>query len=220
MNIVSPIPPAAQNQAGSGPADARGGILSAIRPAVVLIVLFTALTGLAFPLAFVGIAKAVFPFQSGGSLIERDGAVVGSALLGQTFTQDKYFQGRPSATTTADPADSTKTVAAPYNAGNSGGSNTGPTSKALVERVTPDVEKAGDKPVPGDMLTTSASGLDPHISPANASRQVARVAAARNLPVARVQALLMEHTAGRLLGLIGEPRVDVLALNLALDAAK
>jgi len=195
-------------------------MLAQLRPALVLVLLFTALTGLALPLGFVGLAGAVFPRQAGGSLVERDGALVGSALLGQVFTSDKYFQGRPSATTTPDPADSTKTVSAPYNAGNSGGSNTGPTSKALVDRVTADVEKAGDKPVPGDMLTTSASGLDPHISPANAARQVARVAAARNLPEARVQALLAEHTAGRLLGLIGEPRVDVLALNLALDAMK
>jgi len=195
-------------------------MLAQLRPALVLVLLFTALTGLALPLGFVGLAGAVFPRQAGGSLVERDGALVGSALLGQVFTSDKYFQGRPSATTTPDPADSTKTVSAPYNAGNSGGSNTGPTSKALVDRVTADVEKAGDKPVPGDMLTTSASGLDPHISPANAARQVARVAAARNLPEARVQALLAEHTAGRLLGLIGEPRVDVLALNLALDAVK
>jgi len=195
-------------------------MLAQLRPALVLVLLFTALTGLALPLGFVGLAGAVFPRQAGGSLVERDGALVGSALLGQVFTSDKYFQGRPSATTTPDPADSTKTVSAPYNAGNSGGSNTGPTSKALVDRVTADVEKAGDKPVPGDMLTTSASGLDPHISPANAARQVARVAAARNLPEARVQALLAEHTARRLLGLIGEPRVDVLALNLALDAVK
>ena len=195
-------------------------MLAQLRPALVLVLLFTALTGLALPLGFVGLAEAVFQRQAGGSLVERDGALVGSALLGQVFTSDKYFQGRPSATTTPDPADSTKTVSAPYNAGNSGGSNTGPTSKALVDRVTADVEKAGDKPVPGDMLTTSASGLDPHISPANAARQVARVAAARNLPEARVQALLAEHTAGRLLGLIGEPRVDVLALNLALDAVK
>ena len=198
-------------------------MLAQLRPALVLVVLFTILTGLALPLGFTGLAGAVFPRQAGGSLVERDGKVVGSALLGQAFTQDKYFQGRPSATVTQDPEhpdDSTKTVAAPYNAGNSGASNTGPTSKALVERVTADVEKAGPKPVPGDMVTTSASGLDPHISPANAERQVARVATARNMPEDRVRALLAENTAGRLLGLIGEPRVDVLALNLALDAAR
>jgi len=191
-----------------------------LRPAIVLVVLFTLLTGLAFPLGFVAAAGAVFPHQAGGSLIERDGKVVGSALLGQTFAQDKYFQGRPSATTDTDPADSTKTVPAPYNAGNSGASNAGPTAKSLIERVTADVEKAGAKPVPGDMLTTSASGLDPHISPDNAARQVARVAAARSLPAAQVQELVASHTEGRLLGMIGEPRVNVLALNLALDAAK
>ncbi len=191
-----------------------------LRPAIVLVVLFTLLTGLAFPLGFVAAAGAVFPHQAGGSLIERDGKVVGSALLGQTFAQDKYFQGRPSATTDTDPADSTKTVPAPYNAGNSGASNAGPTAKSLIERVTADVEKAGAKPVPGDMLTTSASGLDPHISPDNAARQVARVAAARSLPAAQVQELVASHTEGRLLGMIGEPRINVLALNLALDAAK
>ena len=219
MNIVSPIPPVAQHQADPGSAPARTSIVSSIRPAVVLTILFTVLTGLAFPLAFVGLAKAVFPFQSGGSLVERNGAVVGSALLGQTFTQDKYFQGRPSATSAPDPADSTKTVPAPYNAGNSSGSNAGPTSKTLNERVAADMEKAGAKPVPGDALTTSASGLDPHISPANADRQVARVATARGVPEGQVRALVAANTSGRLLGLIGEPRVDVLALNLALDAA-
>lgn len=189
-----------------------------LRPAIVLVVLFTVLTGLAFPYAFVGAAGAVFPFQAGGSLIEQDGKVVGSALLGQTFAQDKYFQGRPSATTDTDPADSTKTVPAPYNAGNSGASNAGPTAKTLIDRVTADVEKAGAKPVPGDMLTTSASGLDPHISPETAVRQVPRVAAARSMPEATLRDLVAAHTEGRLLGLIGEPRVNVLALNRALDA--
>jgi potassium-transporting ATPase KdpC subunit len=191
-----------------------------LRPAIVLVVLFTLLTGLAFPLGFVAAAGTVFPIQAGGSLIERGGKVVGSALLGQVFTQDKYFQGRPSATTDTDPADSTKTVPTPYNAGSSGASNAGPTAKSLIERVTADVEKAGAKPVPGDMLTTSASGLDPHISPGNAERQVARVAAARSLPAAQVRGLLAAQTDGRLLGLIGESRVNVLGLNLALDAAK
>jgi len=191
-----------------------------LRPAITLVVLFTLLMGLAFPLAFVGIAASVFPHQAGGSLIERDGKVLGSALLGQTFTQDKYFQGRPSATTDTDPADSTKTIPAPYNAGSSGASNAGPTAKSLIDRVTVDVGKAGAKPVPGDMLTTSASGLDPHISPDNAQRQVARVAAARLLPAEQVRGLVAAETSGRLLGLIGEPRVNVLALNLALDAAK
>ncbi len=195
-------------------------MLAQLRPALVLVVLFTALTGLALPLGFSALAGAVFPFQAGGSLIERDGKIVGSALIGQTFADDKYFQGRPSATTDTDPADSTKTVPAPYNAGNSGASNTGPTSKALVDRVTADVAKAGQTPVPGDMLTTSASGLDPHVSPAFAERQVERVATARGLPPQRVQALLAEHTEGRLAGIIGEPRVNVLQLNLALDTMK
>lgn len=189
-----------------------------LRPAIVLVVLFTLLTGLAFPLAFVGVAGAVFPHQAGGSLIERDGKVVGSALLGQTFAQDKYFQGRPSATSVPDPADATKTTPAPYNAANSSGSNAGPTSKTLMDRVTEDLGKAGAKPVPGDMLTTSASGLDPHVSPDNAERQVARVAAARSMPEARLRELVAAQTEGRLLGLIGEPRVNALALNLALDA--
>lgn len=194
-------------------------MLAQLRPALVMVAVFTLLTGIILPLGFTGLAGAIFPNQAGGSLVERGGTVVGSTLLGQVFTQDKYFQGRPSATTDTDPADSTKTIPAPYNAGNSGGSNTGPTSKALVDRVTADMEKAGPKPVPGDMLTTSASGLDPDISPAFADRQVARVAAARSLPEDRVRALVAEQTAGRLLGLVGEPRVNVLALNMALDDA-
>lgn len=189
-----------------------------LRPAIALVVLFTLLTGLALPLGFVGLAGAVFSRQAGGSLIEKDGKVIGSSLLGQSFTQDKYFQGRPSATSGPDPADASKTTSAPYNAGNSSGSNAGPTSKTLIDRVTTDIEAAGAKPVPGDMLTTSASGLDPHISPAFADRQVARVATARNLPEARVREALTAHTEGRLLGIVGEPRVNVLALNLALDA--
>ena len=149
--------------------------------------------------------------------------MIGSSLLGQSFTQDKYFQGRPSATSMQDPAhpdDPSKTVAAPYNAANSAASNLGPTSKALIDRVTADVAKAGATPVPGDMLTSSASGLDPDISPENAARQVARVAAARSMPADAVQALVGAHTAGRLLGVIGEPRVNVLALNMALDARR
>ncbi len=187
-----------------------------LRPALALIVLFTLIAGLALPLALVGAGRAVIPTLAGGSLIERNGTVVGSALLGQSFTADKYFHGRPSATTDTDPADSTKTVPAPYNAGNSGGSNAGPTAASLMDRVKTDL--AGATNVPGDMLTTSASGLDPHISPANAALQVARVAAARSLPEPRVQAVLAGATSGRLFGLIGERRVDVLALNLALDA--
>ncbi len=195
-------------------------MLAQFRPALVLVALFTVLTGLALPLGFVGLAGAVFPFQAGGSLIERNGTVIGSALLGQAFTQDKYFQGRSSATTDADPADPAKQAASPYNAGASLGSNLGPTNKALIERVAADVEKAGAKPVPGDAVTTSASGLDPHISPANADRQVARVATARSMTEAQVRGILAANTSGRLLGLIGEPRVDVLALNLALDGVK
>lgn len=194
--------------------------MSHLRPALVLIALFTLLTGLAFPFAFVGLAGAVFPTQAGGSLIVRDGKVVGSTLLGQNFTQDRYFQGRPSATSGPDPTDATKTVSAPYNAGASSGSNLGPTNKALIERVTADVAKAGPAPVPGDSVTTSASGLDPHISPVNADRQVARVAAARGIPETQVRMVIAANTEGRLLGLIGEPRVNVLALNLALDGAR
>ena len=194
-----------------------------LRPALVLVVLFTALTGLALPLGFVGIATAVLPGPAGGSLVTRNGTVVGSSLLGQGFTQDKYLQGRPSATTMQDPAhpdDSTKTVPAPYNAANSSASNAGPTSKALVDRVTADLKTAGATPVPGDMLTTSASGLDPDISPETAARQVARIATARHLPPEQVQAAIAAHTSGRLLGIIGEPRVNVLAVNLALDATQ
>jgi len=191
-----------------------------LRPAIVLVILFTALTGLAFPFAFVGLAGVIFPHQAGGSLIERDGKVVGSALIGQNFTSDKYFHGRPSATTDTDPADSTKTIPAPYNAAGSNASNLGPTSKALIDRVTADLANAGAKPVPGDAVTTSASGLDPDISPGNADRQAARVAAARGLPEAQLRQLISANTHGRLLGLIGEPRVNVLELNLALDATK
>ena len=197
-----------------------------LRPALVLVVLFTALTGLVLPLGFVGVATAVLPGPAGGSLVTRGGTVVGSSLLGQNFTQDKYLQGRPSATTMQDPAhpdDSTKTVPAPYNAANSSASNAGPTSKALIDRVTADLKTAGAgpaSPVPGDMLTTSASGLDPDISPETAARQVARIATARHLPPEQVQAAIAAHTSGRLLGIVGEPRVNVLAVNLALDATQ
>ncbi len=194
-----------------------------LRPALVLVVLFTILTGIALPLGFVGAAAVALPTTAGGSLIRRDGHVVGSSLLGQNFTADRYFQGRPSATQGQDPAhpdDPTKTVAAPYNAANSAGSNLGPTSKALIDRVRGDLAKAGAAPVPGDAVTTSASGLDPDISPQNAARQVARVAAARHLSDAQVDAILQAHTSGRLFGVIGEPRVNVLEVNLALDGAR
>ena len=197
-------------------------MLREIRPAIVLLLALTLITGLAYPLAMTGIAGALFPRQAQGSLIEKDGKVVGSALIGQEFKDDKYFHGRPSATTAPDPNDSTKTVPAPYNAANSGGSNLGPTSKALNDRIKEDVEKLkAENPgssVPVDLVTTSASGLDPDISPEAALFQVPRVAKARNMPEERVRDLVNKTAQGRLLGLLGEPRVNVLALNLALDA--
>jgi potassium-transporting ATPase KdpC subunit len=193
------------------------------RPAIILIVALTLITGLAYPLAMTGLAEVIFPYQAQGSLIERDGKVIGSALIGQEFTSDKYFHGRLSATTAPDPADATKTVPAPYNAANSGGANLGPTSKALVERVQGDVEKLKQEnpsaAVPIDLVTTSASGLDPQISPESALFQVPRVAKARNMPVDRLRQIVNEHIEGRFLGIFGEPRINVLALNLALDSA-
>ena len=198
-------------------------MLNQIRPAIVLIVLMTVLTGLAYPLFMTGLAQVLFPSQAAGSLIEKDGKVIGSALIGQNFTDAKYFHGRPSATTDTDPNDATKTVPAPYNAGNSGGSNAGPTSKALIERVQGDVEtlkKENQGQIPVDLVTTLASGLDPHITPAAAEFQVARVAAARHLSEERVRALVAEATQDRFLGILGEERVNVLKLNLALDAVK
>ena len=198
-------------------------MLKEIRPAIVILVVLTAITGLAYPLAMTAIAGVIFPRQAEGSLIERDGKVIGSALIGQEFKEDKYFHGRPSATSAPDPADSTKTVPAPYNAANSSGSNLGPTSKALNDRVKEDVDKLkaenSSMPVPIDLVTTSGSGLDPDISPEGALFQVPRVAKARQMPEDRVRQLVTENTAGRLGGLLGEPRVNVLALNLALDAA-
>jgi len=198
-------------------------MLKEIRPAIILLIALTLITGLGYPLALTAIAGAIFPKQAQGSLIERDGKVVGSALIGQEFKEDKYFHGRPSATTAPDPNDSTKPVPAPYNAANSGGSNLGPTSKALADRVKDDVEKLKAEnpsmPVPLDLVTTSASGLDPDISPAAAMFQVPRVAKARNMAEDKVRDLIAQNTRGRLLGAIGEPRVNVLALNLALDAA-
>jgi potassium-transporting ATPase KdpC subunit len=192
-----------------------------IRPAIVILLALTLITGLAYPLAITGIAEVIFPKQAQGSLIERDGAVVGSSLIGQQFASDKYFHGRPSATTAPDPNDSTKTVPAPYNAANSGGSNLGPSNKALIDRVQGDIDSLKKEnpsmPVPADLVTTSASGLDPDISPEGALFQVPRVAKARNLPEDRVRQLVSDNTQGRWLGLIGEPRVNVLQLNLALD---
>jgi potassium-transporting ATPase KdpC subunit len=194
-----------------------------IRPAIVLVIALTVITGLAYPLAMTGVAGVLFPSQAQGSLIERDGKVVGSVLIGQDFTSEGYFHGRPSATTAPDPQDSTKTVPAPYNAANSGGSNLGPTNKALIERVQGDLEKLKQEnpsaQVPTDLVTTSGSGLDPHISPEAALFQVPRVAKARSLPEDRVRQLVQEYTEGRFLGLLGEPRVNVLELNLAVDRA-
>jgi len=196
-------------------------MLQHIRPAVLMTVVMTVLTGLIYPLAMTGVAQLLFPYQAAGSLIERDGKVIGSALIGQTFTADKYFHGRPSATTDTDPNDATKTVPVPYNAANSSGSNLGPTSKALIDRVKEDVGKLGlpaGAPVPVDLVTTSGSGLDPDITPAAAEVQVARVAEARHLPPAEVERLVAAATKGRTLGILGEPHVNVLKLNLALDA--
>jgi len=194
-----------------------------LRPAIVLVVALTIITGLVYPLVMTGIAGVIFPYQSQASLIERDGKVVGSMLIGQEFTSDKYFHGRPSATVAPDPNDATKTVPAPYNAANSGGSNLGPTNKALIERVQGEVDKLKQEnpsaDIPIDLVTTSGGGLDPHISPAAARFQVPRVAKARNMPEDRLRQLVEEHVEGRTLDLLGEPRVNVLALNLALDRA-
>jgi K+-transporting ATPase ATPase C chain len=198
-------------------------MLREIRPAIVLLLALTAITGLAYPLAMTAIAGMIFPDQAQGSLVEKDGKVIGSALIGQEFKDDKYFHGRPSATLAPDPNDPTKTVSAPYNAANSGGSNLGPTSKALADRLKEDVDKLkAENPnatIPVDLVMTSGSGLDPDISPEAAQFQVPRVAKARNISEDQLRQLVASNTQGRLLGLLGEPRVNVLALNLALDSA-
>lgn len=196
-------------------------MLREIRPAIVFIVALTLITGVAYPFAITGIAQMIFPHKAQGSLLERDGKIVGSALIGQEFASEGYFHGRPSATTAPDPNDATKTVPVPYNAANSGGSNLGPASKALIERVQGEIEKRKQEnpwaQVPADLVTTSGSGLDPDISPEAALFQIPRVAKARNLPESQVRQLVAEHTSDRFAGLLGEPRVNVLELNLALD---
>jgi potassium-transporting ATPase KdpC subunit len=198
-------------------------MLKQLRPAIVMIVVMTVITGLVYPLAMTGIGLVVFPYQAHGSLIEKDGKVIGSELIGQSFTSDKYFHGRPSATTEPDPKDPTKTVPVPYAADNSVGSNLAPTSQPLIDRVKDDAAKLAAEnsgKIPVDLVTTSASGLDPDITPAAAFFQVARVAKARGLPVDRVRALVEDNVQDRTLGVLGEPRVNVLKLNLALDALK
>jgi potassium-transporting ATPase KdpC subunit len=198
-------------------------MLKEIRPAIVLILAFTLITGVIYPLVMTGIAGVIFPYQAHGSLIEKDGKVIGSVLIGQEFASDRYFHGRPSATLGPDPSDPSKTTGVPYNAANSGGSNLGPTNKTLIDRVTADVDKLKQEnpsaQVPIDLVTTSGSGLDPHVTPQAAYFQVPRVAKARNMPENALRDLVGEHIEGRTLGLFGEPRVNVLALNLALDGA-
>jgi potassium-transporting ATPase KdpC subunit len=197
-------------------------MLKELRPAIMMVIVFTLVTGIAYPLAMTGIAQMAFPWQANGSLIEKDGKVIGSALIGQVFADDKYFHGRPSATTDTDPNDSTKTIDAPYNAQNSAGSNLGPTSKTLVERVKSAADKLkaeNDKPIPVDLVTTSGSGLDPDITPAAAAFQIPRVAKARNMSESSVAEIVARVTKGRTFGIFGESSVNVLALNLALDAA-
>jgi K+-transporting ATPase ATPase C chain len=197
-------------------------MLKQIRPALLMIVLFTILTGLVYPLGMTGIGQLLFPHQASGSLVQKDGKVIGSELIGQNFTSAKYFHGRPSATSEPDPKDPTKSISVPYAADNSVASNLGPTSKALVARMKGDVAALHSEnpstPVPVDLVTSSASGLDPDITPAAALFQVPRVANARKLSEAAVRELVQRHVEGRLFGIIGEPNVNVLKLNMDLDA--
>lgn len=195
-------------------------MLRELRPAILMVVLSTILFGLAYPLGMTGLSQVLFPWQANGSLLTKNGQVIGSALIGQNFTSPKYFHGRPSVTTEPDPKDPTKTIPTPYAADNSAASNLGPTSKALMDRIKGDVKtlKAENSaPVPVDLVTSSASGLDPDITPAGAYFQVPRVAKARRLSEQQVRDLVTQHIEGRWLGLFGEPHVNVLKLNLALD---
>ena len=195
--------------------------LKEIRPTLVMVIALTLITGLAYPFLMTGMAQAIFPAKANGSIVEKDGKVIGSSLIGQSFSDPRYFHGRLSATMAADPNDPTKTVASPYNAANSAGSNLGPTNAVLIDRVKTDAARlAADNPgveVPADLVTTSASGLDPDITPEAAVFQVPRVAKARGLPEEQVRRLIGEHVEERTFGLIGEPHVNVLGLNLALD---
>ena len=197
-------------------------MLNELRPAILITVIFTVITGLMYPLAITGVAQLAAPGRANGSLVSLSGPPVGSALIGQNFSSDKYFHGRPSATSAADPNDASKTIDAPYNAANSSGSNLGPTSQKLIDRVKASVDAmraAGfGGAIPADSVTTSASGLDPHISPVFALAQIASVAKARNLPEDKLRILVESRIENRALGLIGEPRVNVLLLNMALDA--
>ena len=196
-------------------------MLRHIRPALVMLIGLSVLTGIIYPLAVTGVTQVAFPFQANGSIIDRNGKPVGSVLIGQNFTGPRYFHPRPSATTEPDPKDPTKTIPVPYAADNSVGSNLGPTSKGLIDRVKGDsatlqAQNPG-APIPGDLITTSASGLDPDISPEAASFQIPRVAKARGMSEDALRALVGAHTEARLLGVFGERHVNVLELNLALD---
>jgi len=197
-------------------------MLRQIRPAVMMIIVMTIITGLVYPLGMTGIAQLAFPKQANGSLVTKAGKVVGSSLIGQNFTSAKYFHGRPSATTEPDPKDPSKTVPAPYAADNSAGSNLAPTARPLIDRVKADARKLATEnraaPVPVDLVTTSASGLDPDITPAAAYFQVPRIAKARGISERRLDDLVAAHVEPRILGVLGERRVNVLALNMALDA--